>query len=58
MYNSEAEMLKNKLEKILKKVEEENLWAEEGLKGENLTPESIAFYKGVKYLAATIAEQN
>lgn len=57
MYNSKEDMLEDKLERLKKKLDEENQWANEGLNGENLTPEAISFFKGVKYLAATLAEQ-
>ena len=56
MYNSKGDMLESKIERLYKKLKEEKLWAEEGLKKDNLDESSIGFYKGVKYLVEVLEE--
>ena len=56
MYNSKAEMLESKIEKIFKKLEEEKIWAEEGLKRDDIDESSDGFYRGVKYLVEVLEE--
>lgn len=56
MYNSKADMLEAKIDKILKKLKEEEDWANEGLQRDDADEVSYGFYKGVKFLAETLKE--